>query len=61
MYKIKDKPLGTTMEENIETKEKAEEIVQKLEELDKQDGMYEPNWYVILPMQTEICTSKQGG
>lgn len=45
-----DKPLGTTMEESIETPEKAEEIVQKLEELDKHDGIYEPNWYAILPM-----------
>ena len=50
MYKIMDKPLGTTMEESIETPEKAEEIVQKLEELDKHDGIYEPNWYAILPM-----------
>lgn len=50
MFKIMDKPMGTTMEENIKTEDEAKKIVSEIEETDKKDGIYEPNWYVILPM-----------
>lgn len=50
MYKIMDKPLGTTMEYNVESLEKCELLINEMEEHDRKDGIYEPNWYVVLPM-----------